>query len=118
MNKYYTRACNFYYGKTSKKILKEKSSIPLNGNNLISFDKIEILTRKGSKLVDIKYINKLPNNLKLKISKDIKQLQKEIPLGRLSNSEEIVNLVLFLSSNKNTYITGQSFIIDGGFVVK
>ena len=65
MNKYYTRACNFYYGKTSKKILKEKSSIPLNGNNLISFDKIEILTRKGSKLVDIKYINKLPNNLKL-----------------------------------------------------
>ena len=48
----------------------------------------------------------------------IKQLQKEIPLGRLSNSEEIVNLVLFLSSNKNTYITGQSFIIDGGFVVK
>ena len=35
-----------------------------------------------------------------------------------SSSEEIVNLVLFLSSDKNTYITGQSFIIDGGFVVK
>ena len=47
----------------------------------------------------------------------IKQLQKEIPLGRLSNSEEIVNLVLFLSSNKNTYITGQSFIIDGGLLL-
>lgn len=48
----------------------------------------------------------------------IKQLEKEIPLGRLSSSEEIVNLIIFLSSNKNTYITGQSFIIDGGFVVK
>lgn len=48
----------------------------------------------------------------------IKKLKKEIPLGRLSNSGEIVNLVIFLSSNKNTYITGQSFIIDGGFVVK
>lgn len=48
----------------------------------------------------------------------IKQLEEEIPLGRLSSSEEIVNLIIFLSSNKNTYITGQSFIIDGGFVVK
>lgn len=48
----------------------------------------------------------------------IKQLEKDIPLGRLSSSEEIVNLIIFLSSNKNTYITGQSFIIDGGFVVK
>lgn len=48
----------------------------------------------------------------------IKQLEKEIPLGRLSSSEEIVNLIIFLSSNKNTYVTGQSFIIDGGFVVK
>ena len=77
MNKYYTRACNFYYGKTSKKKLKEKSSIPLHGDNFISFDKIEILTRKGSKLVDIKYINKLSNNLKLKISKDIKNIKKK-----------------------------------------
>jgi len=48
----------------------------------------------------------------------IKQLEKEIPLGRLSSSEEIVNLIIFLSSNKNTNVTGQSFIIDGGFVVK
>ena len=77
MNKYYTRACNFYYGKTSKKKLKEKNSIPLNGNSLISFDKIEILTRKGSKLVDINYTNKLSNNLKLKINKDIKNIKKK-----------------------------------------
>ena len=48
----------------------------------------------------------------------IKKLQKEIPLGRLCSPEEVVNLVVFLSSNKNTYITGQSFIIDGGFIVK
>ena len=29
-----------------------------------------------------------------------------------------VYLIIFLSSNKNTYVTGQSFIIDGGFIVK
>ena len=55
---------------------------------------------------------------KILVLNKIKQLEKEIPLGRLSSSEEIVNLIIFLSSNKNTYITGQSFIIDGGFVVK
>ena len=39
MNKYYTRACNFYYGTTSKTYIKKKKSVPLNGNNQISFDK-------------------------------------------------------------------------------
>ena len=46
MSKYYTRACNFYFGLTSQKYVKKKQSIPLNGNNSISFDKIEILNRK------------------------------------------------------------------------
>ena len=45
--KYYTRACNFYYGSISKEKIKKKLSLPLNGNNLISFDKIEIITRKS-----------------------------------------------------------------------
>ena len=45
MVKYYTRACNFYYGEISKEKVKKKS-LPLNGNKLISFDSIEIITRK------------------------------------------------------------------------
>ncbi len=49
MKKYYTRACNFYYGSTSKEKIKKKLSLPLNGNNLISFDTIEIITRKYKK---------------------------------------------------------------------
>ena len=95
MNKYYTRACNFYYGKTSKKKLKEKNSIPLNGNSLISFDKIEILTRKGSKLVDINYTNKLSNNLKLKINKDIKNIKKKKIFKQLnlSNTPILMGIV-------------------------
>ena len=47
MIKYYTRACNFYYGKISKEKIKKKACLPLNGNKLISFDSIEILTRKS-----------------------------------------------------------------------
>ena len=46
MIKYYTRACNFYYGSISKEKIKKKLSLPLNGNKLISFDSIEIITRK------------------------------------------------------------------------
>ena len=46
MIKYYTRACNFYYGKISKDLVKKKRTLPLNGNQLISFDTIELITRK------------------------------------------------------------------------
>ena len=49
MKKYYTRVCNFYYGKNSKKLVKQRKALPLNGNNEISFDQIEILTRKSKK---------------------------------------------------------------------
>ena len=40
-----------------------------------------------------------------------------IPLQRLANTSEIANVVLFLSSNLNTYITGQNIVVDGGFTI-
>jgi len=46
MSRHYTRACNFYFGPISLEKVKRKQSIPLHGNRLISFDAIEILTRK------------------------------------------------------------------------
>ena len=49
MIKYYTRACNFYYGSTSREKIKKKLSLPINGNNLISFDTLEIINRKYKK---------------------------------------------------------------------
>ncbi|MFX1570609.1 MAG: SDR family oxidoreductase [Promethearchaeota archaeon] len=38
-----------------------------------------------------------------------------IPLGRLGKPEELANLVVFLSSEKASYITGTVIQIDGGF---
>ena len=32
MKRYYTRVCNFYYGKESKQLVNKKKSLPLNGN--------------------------------------------------------------------------------------
>jgi len=47
--------------------------------------------------------------------KEIKALTEKIPQGRLAKPEEIAKVVLFLCSDKNSYITGQNIVIDGGF---
>ena len=64
MSRYYTRVCNFYYGSKSRFLVKEKKTLPLNGNNKISFDKVEVISRKSTKKILIKKINSLPNKIK------------------------------------------------------
>ena len=48
-------------------------------------------------------------------SEKIAALLKDVPLGKLLEPQEIAYLVEFLISDKNTYITGDTIIIDGGF---
>ncbi len=43
-------------------------------------------------------------------------LVDEIPLGRFGKCEDIAAMALFLSSDEAQYITGQIFIVDGGFI--
>ena len=45
----------------------------------------------------------------------IKKIKKTIPQNRLARVKEIAKIVLFLSSDHNSYITGQNIIVDGGF---
>ena len=70
MIKYYTRACNFYYGSISKNLIKKRLALPLCGKNNIAFDKIEIFKRNKKKIsshiIQLKNINKLSPNLKKK----------------------------------------------------
>ena len=78
MKKYYTRACNFFYGSHSKKLVKNKDALPLCGDSSISFNQIEIFSKNkkkvNSKIIKIKNINKLPQKIKNKVFKDIKKI--------------------------------------------
>ncbi|MGW5659550.1 SDR family NAD(P)-dependent oxidoreductase [Streptomyces sp. NPDC003758] len=39
-----------------------------------------------------------------------------VPLGRVGRPEEVARLALFLTSDDSSYITGQPFVIDGGWL--
>ncbi|MGW1027437.1 SDR family NAD(P)-dependent oxidoreductase [Streptomyces sp. NPDC002577] len=42
--------------------------------------------------------------------------RKLVPMGRIGQPEEVARLALFLSSEDSSYITGQPFVIDGGWL--
>ena len=48
---------------------------------------------------------------------DIKNLENEIPLGRIGNTNDISGCVYFLASEDARYITGQVISPNGGFVI-
>ncbi len=77
MDKYYTKPCNFYFGKQSEKKVKTKQSFPLGENKLISFDSIEIISRKSKRLINIKKIGNLKKDLRKKINSDISNIVKK-----------------------------------------
>ena len=77
MKKYYTRACNFYYGNHSRTLVRKKKTLPLNGNKSISFDYLEIISRKNKKLIHIKDIKNTSRLLQIKIKKDLKLITKK-----------------------------------------
>ncbi|MFJ9414655.1 SDR family NAD(P)-dependent oxidoreductase [Streptomyces sp. NPDC101227] len=41
---------------------------------------------------------------------------KVVPMGRIGQPEEVARLALFLSCEDSSYITGQPFVIDGGWL--
>tara|TARA_B100000242_G_C42974644_1_gene452344 strand:+ start:262 stop:768 length:507 start_codon:yes stop_codon:yes gene_type:complete len=81
MVKYYTRACNFFYGPQANLLIRKKKALPLCGNKNIAFNNIEIFSRNGkkikNKLINIKDLKKLNFEQKNKIRNDLKKISSK-----------------------------------------
>ena len=130
MQKYYTRACNFFYGSNSKKLIKKKISLPLCGDSAISFNQIEIFIKNkkkvSSKIINIKSINKLPATLKKKILRDIKKItskreflktKNHMLMGVLNLTPDSFSDGGKFNSNKKALIRIKNMIIGGADII-
>jgi len=53
-----------------------------------------------------------------KLTDDVKAVvTKNIPFGEMGTPDDVANAVVFLSSDKAKYITGQVLCVDGGMVM-
>ena len=109
MKKYYTRACNFFYGKLSIKLVNQKKTLPLNGNKEISFNKIEIISRGSNKTITFNDIKKLPQELKKKIKNDIQVIIKKNKNFSNLNFKKIPNVMGVLNLTPDSFSDGGKF---------
>lgn len=65
--------------------------------------------------IDVSAVKKISNARQVVLSKE-DHLQH--PAGRVGNGGDIARMVLFLMDEKNSFITGQNFTVDGGITKK
>ena len=124
----------------SKIMIKRKSGKIINissifgivgksGRSLYSTTKFGLIGLTKSSALDLAKYNILVNSVspgvintgltkKILNAKEARKIKKEIPLNKLGEAKDVSHLVCFLCSNLNNYITGQNFIIDGGYTSK
>ena len=109
MKKYYTRVCNFAYGKSSIKLVKKKKNLPLNGNKELSFNQVEIIARDSKKIIDLKDIKKLPKTQREKINQDLKIIIKKNNNFSNLNFKKIPNIMGVLNLTPDSFSDGGKF---------
>ena len=109
MKKYYTRACNFVYGKTSVKLVNKKKTLPINGNKEISFNKIEIISRESKKIINLNDIKKLSKILRKKIENDLKIIIKKNKNFSNLNFNKNPNIMGVLNLTPDSFSDGGKF---------
>ena len=109
MTRYYTKACNFYYGNFSKELVKKKKSISLHQIKEISFDHIEIITRKSKKKIPIDQIKNLSKNLRKKVNSDLKKINSKKKNFSNLNFKKIPNILGVLNLTPDSFSDGGKF---------
>ncbi len=124
----------------SKIMMKKKSGKIINissifgvvskqGRSLYSTTKFGLIGLTKSSALDLAKYNILVNSVspgvinigmtkKVLNSVQAKKIKQDIPLNRLGKASDVSNIICFLCSNLNNYITGQNFVIDGGYTSK
>ena len=77
---------------------------------LASYNILVNTVAPGQTLTDLTRQNNSPE--------EIREMERNIPVGRLAQPDEIARLVFFLGNEENTYITGQQITIDGGVTIQ
>ena len=101
--------CNFYYGKESRKLIKNKIALPLNNLKDISFDHIEIITRQSKKKILIEKINSLPKLLRKQIHLDLKKIKSKKKNFANLNFQKIPNIMGVLNLTPDSFSDGGKF---------
>jgi dihydropteroate synthase len=109
MKKYYTRVCNFAYGKSSIELVSKKKNLPLNGNKEFSFSQVEVITRVSKKIINLKDIKKLPKLLRKKINKDLKTIVKKNNNFSNLNFKKNPNIMGVLNLTPDSFSDGGKF---------
>lgn len=85
-------------------------------SGLIGFSK-SLAKEVGSRNITVNVI--APGFIQTDMTKDMDEANKEslmqgVPLGRLGESQDIANAVLFLASDMGQYVTGETLHVNGG----
>ena len=109
MIRYYTRVCNFYYGKESILLVNRKKTFPLNSNKEISFGQIEIISRNSKKKISIQEIKNLPKSLQKKINLDLRKIKSKKKNFANLNFKKIPNIMGILNLTPDSFSDGGKF---------